>query len=115
MTLWLLLTLAGAYLLAVHPQLAQQRKRLAERWTFFRKLTSCLPCSCAWPGAFAAAALHERAFVPPWFEASVPWFVTDAIVPVVAFFCGMAVGYAVEALSPLKAAVYVQMVNRGEK
>lgn len=109
MILWLMLTLAGGYILAMEPHLAPRRKWLAERWSFFRKLTSCLPCSSAWPGAFAAAVLHEHAFVPAWFERAVPWFVTDAVVPVVAFFCGMAIGAVVEALSPLKAAVYLKM------
>lgn len=114
MTLWLLLTLAGGYILAMEPHLAPRRKWLADRWGFYGKMIVCLPCSSAWPGAFAAAALHEHAFVPSWFERAVPWFVTDAVAPVVAFFCGMAIGYVVEAVSPMTATVYAVKVQSGK-
>lgn len=114
MMVWILLTLAGGYVLAIEPHLSAARKRLADHWAFFRGMTSCIPCSSAWPGAFAAAALHENGFVPAWFERAVPWFVTDAVVPIVAFFCGMAIGYVVEAISPMTATVYAVKVQRGK-
>lgn len=108
---WLLLTLAFGYIIAMEPHLLMWRHGLRDG-SFVGELTKCLPCACAWPGAFLGAAYMPTEILPPWFLETAPWWLSSAAVPVACFFAGMAVGFVVEALSPMKAAVFLKYAER---
>ncbi len=106
MIAWSLLTLAFGYIIGMEPHLRPYRAWLANRWSFFRGMVSCIPCAAAWPGAFVEAVFQTHAFFPDWLEPLVPWYAVSGVSPVLGFFAGMALGYLVEALSPMTAAVF---------
>ncbi len=106
---WLLFCSCAAFLLAGDPHTADQRRRLAERWSFYRAISKCPACSFGWAGAAAEIVVQTRQFVPAWIEPQLPWWASSALGPVCAAAAGVGLGYFVMWLSPL--AAFVEQVR----
>ena len=103
MILWLLLTACFVFLVDVDPHTKELRDRLRKRSRFFRMMTTCPACPFGWGAAAAEILVRTGAFVPGWLRDSLPWFVSDAIGPVLASAAGVGLGCLVMYLSPFAA------------
>lgn len=105
MTIWLLWTAALAFLLSADPHTKARRESLRTRWSFYRDITSCPPCSFGWSGCLVEIVVRSRAFVPDEWHQLLAWWSLDMLAPLCAAAAGLGLGYLIEWMSPTTATV----------
>lgn len=105
MIVWFLWTAALAFLLAADPHTKARREHLRERFSFYRDVTSCPPCTFGWSGCLVEIAILSHSFVPGLWCELLPWWAMDMLSPLCSAAAGLGLGYLIEWLSPTTATV----------